>query len=123
MIFLIISLFVIFIIFYKRYFPILGVPCIALQDIDLENIKVIDVRDFNESYNKPIKDATNIPIAYLRRNINEVPNSDLHLIVSNALEKNVGIRFLRKKGFRVTGYSNMDNSKSTLKGNLLKMNS
>jgi hypothetical protein len=44
----------------------------------LDKIKVIDIRDFNESYKNPIKGTINIPIAYLKRNINEIPNSELH---------------------------------------------
>jgi hypothetical protein len=51
----------------------------------------------------------NIPLGYLKRNINEIPHRDLHLVVSSLLEKNVGARVLRQKGFRVVGYSFVSN--------------
>lgn len=121
MTFLIVSTIFVTFFLYKRYFPVLGVCFIHLKDLDLDNIKVIDVRDFNESYKFPIEGAINIPIAYLNRNLNEIPNSDLHLVVSGSLEKNVGIRFLRHKGFRVIGYTIAVHNKLILKENLLKI--
>ncbi|MHC5534543.1 rhodanese-like domain-containing protein [Priestia megaterium] len=105
MTFLILTSVVLLFSLYKRYFPVFGVQCINLKELYLDKIKVIDIRDFNESYKNPNEGAINIPIAYLKRNINEIPNRDLHLIVSNLPEKNIGIRYLRKKGFRVVGYT------------------
>ncbi|WP_462409425.1 rhodanese-like domain-containing protein [Neobacillus sp. Marseille-QA0830] len=98
---------VIFILFimYKRYIPVLSARSIHLKDFELDKIKIMDVRDYNLSNKEPIDGAINIPIAYLKRNYKEIPNSDLHLIVSSNIEKNMGIRFLRKKGFRVVGYT------------------
>ncbi|MBT2700140.1 hypothetical protein J7E79_22495 [Bacillus sp. ISL-40] len=92
-------------ILYNRYFPVFGAFCTNVKDLNLDEIKVIDVRDFNDSYKNPINGAVNIPLAYLKRNFNEIPSKDIHLVVSNPLEKNIGIRFLRKKGFRVVGYT------------------
>jgi rhodanese-related sulfurtransferase len=93
---------------YKRYFPVCGVPNYTLTDIELDVIKVIDVRDFNESYKNPIKGAVNIPLAYLKRNLNEIPDRKVHVIGSNKIDKNVAIRFLRQKGFHVKGYTIMN---------------
>lgn len=90
---------------YKRYFPVLGVPTINLNNLKSENVKLLDLRDFNQSYKDQIDGSVNIPIAYLNRNIDEIPNVELYVIASSALEKNVGIRWLRKKGFHVVGYS------------------
>lgn len=47
----------------------------------------------------------NIPIAYLNRFCHELPNCDLIVLASNTLEKNIGVRLLSKKGFRVSGYT------------------
>lgn len=112
MTFLIVITFLVSFILYKRYFPVLGARFIHLKDLELDKIKVIDVRDYNESYAEPIKFAINIPTAYLKRNLNEIPNCDLHVVGSNLIDKNVGIRYLRKKGFRVIGYTITNQKKS-----------
>lgn len=93
---------------YKRYFPVRGVQNYTLADLELDVIKIIDVRDFNESYKEPIKGAINIPLAYLKRNLNEIPDRKLHVIGSNEVDKNVAIRFLRQKGFQIKGYTIMN---------------
>ncbi|MEH7250619.1 hypothetical protein V7111_00605, partial [Neobacillus niacini] len=49
------------------------------------------------------------PLGYLKRNINEIPHIDLHLVVSSLLEKNIGAHVLRQKGYRVVGYSFVSN--------------
>jgi rhodanese-related sulfurtransferase len=105
MIYLILALIVILVILYKRYFPVLGVKCSQLEEVDLTILEILDVRDYNESYKNPIEGALNIPIAYLKRHINEIPQKDLHLVVSSLLEKNVGVRALKQKGYRIVGYS------------------
>jgi rhodanese-related sulfurtransferase len=105
MIYLILTLLVILVFLYKRYFPVFGVKCSQLEELDLTKLEIIDVRDYNESYKNPIEGAMNIPIAYLKRHINEIPHTDLHLVVSSLLEKNVGIRALKQKGYRIVGYS------------------
>jgi rhodanese-related sulfurtransferase len=105
MIYLILALIVILVILYKRYFPVLGVKCYQLEEVDLTKLEILDVRDYNESYKNPIEGALNIPIAYLKRHINEIPQKDLHLVVSSLLEKNVGVRALKQKGYRIVGYS------------------
>jgi rhodanese-related sulfurtransferase len=105
MIYFILSLLVTLVILYKRYFPVLDVKCSQIEELDLTKLEILDVRDFNESYKEPIQGAHNIPIAYLKRHINEVPHRDLHLVVSSLVEKNVGIRALKQKGYRIVGYS------------------
>jgi rhodanese-related sulfurtransferase len=109
MIYLILASIVMIFILYKRYFPVLGVKCYQIGDLDLTKMKVLDVRDYNESYKNPIQGSLNIPLGYLKRNIHEIPQRDLHLVVSSLLEKNVGVRVLRQKGYRVVGYSIVSN--------------
>lgn len=106
------------VLFYKRYVPVRGVRCNDWQDLDLEKIFVIDVRDYNESYTKQIDAAVNIPIAYLNRHYKEIPKRDIHIIGSNRLEKNVGIRFLRQKGFQVTSCTIINSNNQCFKENL-----
>ncbi len=107
--------------FYRRYFPVFGIHCFNLKDNDLGKIKIIDLRDYNESDKNPINGALNMPIAYLKRNFKEIPKRELHLIVSSPLEKNIGIRFLRKKGFCVVGYSIVNHHQLLVRENSLKI--
>jgi rhodanese-related sulfurtransferase len=91
---------------YKRYFPILGIPYIQnWKNRETNHLVIIDVRDYNVSYKNPVQGVINIPIAYLNRYFNEIPNRDILVIASTSLEKNVGIRLLRRKGFHVIGYT------------------
>jgi rhodanese-related sulfurtransferase len=105
MIVLSICVIVIALILYKRYVPVRGVRNNSWEDLDLKKVAVIDLRDYNESYKTPIKGAKNIPIAYLNRFYNEIPKRELYVIGSSSLEKNIGIRFLRQKGFKVIGFT------------------
>jgi rhodanese-related sulfurtransferase len=106
---------------YKRYFPVLGISAIHFDPVALDNSIIIDLRDYSQSHKEPIKDAINIPIAYLNRNIQEIPRSDLYIVASSPLEKNVGIRLLRKKGFHVVGYSIYDSNKTSPDGDSSKI--
>lgn len=96
---------IVFSVFYKRYCPVSGVQRTEWSQINSEKINIIDLRDYNVSSHSPIYGAKNIPVAYLNRNLNEIPKNNLHIIASGSLEKNVGIRFLRQKGFQVVGYT------------------
>lgn len=109
MIYLIVASIVLLVMLYKRYFPVLGVKYFPFEELDLSKLKILDVRDYNESYKNAIAGLLNIPLGYLKRNINEILHGDLHLVVSSLLEKNVGARVLRQKGFRVVGYSLANN--------------
>lgn len=102
MILLIFSMIVAGIFLYKRYIPVSNVKVI---NPNMTNVTVVDIRDFNESYKSPIPDAVNVPTAYLKRYHREIPDSDLHIIASGKLEMNLGIRYLRKKGYRIVGCS------------------
>ncbi len=75
------------------------------SQINRDNLNVIDLRDYNVSSHSPVSGAKNIPVAYLNRNLNEIPKNNLHIVASGSLEKNVGVRFLRQKGFEVVGYT------------------
>lgn len=49
----------------------------------------------------------NIPVAYIERCYEEIPRDNVHLVVHTELEKNIGVRMLRKKGINVRSYSVM----------------
>jgi hypothetical protein len=88
---------------YKRYVPVPHVPCpeSGIRDPDLT---VVDIRDYNNKAINMNCDSVDIPYAYLRRFYNEISPGKIHVIASDRLELNLGIRFLRKKGFQVVSY-------------------
>lgn len=93
-------------ILFRRYFPIFGVPCISnFKAIKRGNGVVLDSRDYNESNQESILGSIQIPYAYLARYYHEIPDRPIHLIVNNRLDRNLSIRFLRKKGFHIQSYS------------------
>ncbi|CAG9610338.1 hypothetical protein NEOCIP111885_04112 [Pseudoneobacillus rhizosphaerae] len=117
----ILTLCIVTILILRRYFPVIGLKCMKWGEIDIKNITVMDVRDYNDSYKVPIQGAVNIPIAYLNRFYAEIPNRVLYIVASNSVEKNMGVRILRKKGFRIIGcsilsheYKLLNNKRNTL---------
>jgi len=103
----IVSLFVLISIMhvlFARYFPVFGLKEVDINKIESNNFYVIDLRDYNESYKDPIDIGINIPIAYLNRYYSEIPNHELIVVASNCMERNIGVRILRNKGFKVVGY-------------------
>lgn len=92
-------------VLYKRYCPVSGVQRTDWSQLNREKRNIIDLRDYNVSSHSPVYGAQNIPVAYLNRNLNEIPKDNLYIVASGSLEKNVGIRFLRQKGFQVVGYT------------------
>ncbi|WP_237661618.1 rhodanese-like domain-containing protein [Sutcliffiella horikoshii] len=88
---------------FKRYVPVLGVPCLKAIEHIKNDIKIVDVRDFN--YVQGIfPNSINIPVAYLQRNYKELNGESVIVVASSHLEKNISIRFLMRKGIKVVGY-------------------
>ncbi|WP_258000509.1 hypothetical protein [Bacillus sp. Marseille-P3661] len=114
MFFIPIAIVTLIIFIYIRYLPVSGVQRIDISEIDAESIQIVDVRDYNESYKAPVQRAVNLPAAYLKRNVRDISKSkEIHIIALNHLEKNICVRFFRKKGYYVTGYT-IINSESNL---------
>ncbi|WP_338322935.1 sulfurtransferase [Oceanobacillus halophilus] len=67
------------------------------------NATILDIRDYNTTNNRS-EDILNIPYAYLRRFNHEISDDNIHVIASDKLELNLGLRFLLKKGFKVISY-------------------
>ncbi|WP_264803749.1 hypothetical protein [Cytobacillus sp. NCCP-133] len=83
-----------------------NIPCYSLDQCSPnEGTILLNVRDYNDSCHCEIPSAIKLPIPYINRHIKEIPHSQIHLVASSPLEKNVGIRMLRKKGFKVVGFS------------------
>lgn len=85
----------------------MGVPCLTFENAK-DCITVLDVRDYNQSYKDSIQSSINIPIAYLKRNVAEIQGKKIHIVATNHIEKNMSVRFLRKKGYKVISYSLTD---------------
>ncbi|CAM3510430.1 sulfurtransferase [Cytobacillus oceanisediminis] len=106
MLYILLTMLLLIIPFFKRYYPVKNIPCYSLEQcIPKEDTVLLDVRDYNDSCHCEIPGAINLPIPYIKRYIKEIPHNQIHLVASNSLEKNVGIRMLRKKGFKIVGFS------------------
>lgn len=96
-------------ILYKRYMPVAGVHHQDIQVSNQDNEKVIvDLRDYNNVHANVSEEAIHIPIAYIKRKYQEIPGRHVHIIVDNEIEKNMGVRLLRRKGINVVSYTMND---------------
>ena len=94
--------------FYNRYVPVIGVPCV--KNIELTSpAKVVDVRDYNY-VEEPVSVAVNIPVAYLQRNYQQFKEEKVIVLASSHLEKNISVRYLKKKGIDVIGFRVIGNN-------------
>lgn len=92
---------------YFRYIPVKGVKCVDYHQLDQHQIKV-DLRDYNDSAKELIDQAIPLPVAYIKRFHHELPNGSLYVIASSIVEKNIGIRLLKRHGYQVAGYTVLD---------------
>lgn len=101
--FLVGFLIVIFVL-YHRYVPVRGIRCMSKKRVNSSDFKIVDVRDYTQSYADSIDGAVNIPLAYLKREYEELEKENIVIVASNHVEKNISTRFLTKKGVHVVGY-------------------
>ncbi|PMC39148.1 hypothetical protein CJ195_04200 [Bacillus sp. UMB0899] len=97
-------IFMICFLFVQRTRWLKNVPCVEVENHD-QSSQIVDVRDYNNLSTMIVSNAIVIPIPYLKRYYHEIPTKKVHLIAGSQLEKNIGVRFLQKNGFDVTGYS------------------
>lgn len=90
---------------YIRYCPVGNVKCTNTLNHNIDIIEIVDVRDYNQSYKDPVSGSINIPYAYMKRRYSDISRQNVHVVASDYLERNMSIRFLRKKGFNIVGYS------------------
>jgi rhodanese-related sulfurtransferase len=95
---------------YQRYVPVNGVQCHPEipPSAKAVSIEILDVREYNLSYSKPIPGALNLPIAYLKRHRHELSGKTIYLVASSKVEKNLSIRWLRRNGYSVSGFTLTD---------------
>ncbi|WEG12929.1 hypothetical protein PU629_00815 [Pullulanibacillus sp. KACC 23026] len=72
----------------------------------LDQMAILDLRDFNQSYKSPINNALNIPSAYLKRYYSEIPNKAIVIVASEPRLVAADIQFLKRKGHRIVGLLN-----------------
>jgi len=89
---------------YRRYYPVKHIPCLPVEEVP-DGLLLLDLRDYNESNGSIFGQALHIPVAYLKRHARDIPPKPLHIIVQDDIEKNVGIRLLRRYGYEVKSYS------------------
>lgn len=94
---------------YKRYVPVFGVSEVISYSIE-EDVVVLDLRDYQSTFNEPISESLNIPYSYLKRYYKEIPKRKLLIIATDAIEKNLAIRFLLRKKFQVFGFKVFKNN-------------
>ncbi|MGP4038390.1 hypothetical protein ACTWP4_00565 [Gracilibacillus sp. D59] len=90
---------------YTRYVPVKGIPCVEIDKNRSREKSTVDIRDYQEADNDKVEEAVVIPIPYLKRYFHEIPSKSVHIVASNHVEKNLAIRFLKQKGFEITGYT------------------
>lgn len=90
---------------YQRHFPVWYVPSMDDTDHNISNNAVfVDVRDYQDASHKPVQGAVNLPYAYLKRHHRQISSSQVVVVASDAVSKNLTIRFLNGHGFKVIGY-------------------
>lgn len=82
-----------------------GLQCVDSKEIkDMDNKILLDVRDFQASYKDSIDGATNIPVAYLKRNYHTLVDKSVYIVAEDLLAVNISARYLKRKRIQVNGY-------------------
>ena len=89
----------------KRLIPVPGVHPVDIKHIEKDTI-FVDARDYQTAEREGwVPEAYRIPLPYVNRQYNSLPDKQIILIVSDRVEKNLYARLLLKKGYRVVGYN------------------
>lgn len=88
---------------YKRYIPIVDTPLISEFTPTTDTV-LLDLRDYQTTFKKPIEGAMNIPYAYLNRYYKEIPRGNIIIVATDTVEKNLAIRLLKNKGYQISGF-------------------
>ncbi|WPZ20102.1 rhodanese [Geobacillus subterraneus] len=89
---------------YRRYGPVKGVLCLSVDQVS-NHLLIVDLRDYNEINDRMFRHALHIPVAYIKRQLSSIPRQPLHVVAQDVVEKNIGIRLLRRYGYEVKSYS------------------
>ncbi|GMG74853.1 MULTISPECIES: sulfurtransferase [Priestia] len=101
MLYIAVLLLAILFIAYRRYYPVKGIQCIRKSEAKELGRTIVDIRHYHEVHDSK---GLVMPYAYLKRFYSEIPQGSVHLIAGDRVELNLGVRFLRKKGFEVRSY-------------------
>lgn len=88
---------------YKRYIPIVNIPRIFDLKRTTDSV-LLDVRDYQTTFKEPVEGAINIPYAYLNRFYKDIPQVNIIVVATDTVEKNLAVRFLKKKGYQISGF-------------------
>ncbi|WP_184662796.1 hypothetical protein [Texcoconibacillus texcoconensis] len=94
-------------VIYQHYVPVK----VKQQSLSLSNddeAVILDLRSYQDAAKEPFEDACNIPYPYIKRHYHQLPSRHLYVIAPDWVSKNVSIRFLKRKGLNVKGYSIMN---------------
>lgn len=89
---------------YRMYFPVIGVKETNIHSFIHSETCIVDVRQFQLAHNEPVKGSLNMPLAYLTRHFPDIDCNNVYLVVSDKVERNISVRFLKKQGFIIRGY-------------------
>ncbi|MFQ3543934.1 hypothetical protein Q7A53_07595 [Halobacillus rhizosphaerae] len=95
-----------FVYLYRRYLPVPGVNPINIyeENESLEGLVIVDTRDYQTSSRDKIPSAYCMPLPYLNRHYNELPDQGIIIFAADYVEKNLSARILRSKGKCIAGY-------------------
>ncbi|WP_338704811.1 sulfurtransferase [Priestia aryabhattai] len=86
---------------YRRYYPVKRIQCMRELEAKELGRTIVDIRHYHEAHDSK---GLVMPYAYLKRFYLEIPQGSVHVIAEDRVELNLGVRFLRKKGFQVRSY-------------------
>ncbi|MEC3885314.1 rhodanese [Halobacillus sp. HZG1] len=90
-----------------RYLPASHVKKMDMSEVTSEDGMVVpvDTRDYQTSSQDKLGQAVCLPLAYLERHHQDIPQRPIVLICSDEVEKNLAARLLKRKGYEVIGYT------------------
>nr|WP_111922920.1 sulfurtransferase [Priestia endophytica] len=102
--FIILFLILIILTVYRRYYPVKDIHCINKENLEDQNIAILDIRNYHDVTPYSNHHILNIPYEYLKRFYLEIPLEKIHIIATDRIELNLGVRFLRRKGICIYSY-------------------
>ncbi|CDQ17837.1 hypothetical protein SAMN05192559_102369 [Halobacillus karajensis] len=91
-----------------RYVPVARVKKMDTSELvqkDQGMVVTVDTRDYQTSSQDQVGNAVCLPLAYLGRHHQDIPERSIVLVCSDEVEKNLAARSLRRKGYEVIGYN------------------
>ncbi|WP_052144537.1 rhodanese-like domain-containing protein [Halalkalibacter okhensis] len=113
-------------ILFKVYERVVPVPGVAAFDPKSKKERgetvLLDVRDYDMASKDPVEGSVHLPFAYIKRYVHKIEKKEIVLIVSDQLSLNLSVRFLKRKGFKITGYNKRESIEWTKKQESINQN-